>query len=185
MPSVRRVLVIAPHADDETIGAGGTIARHAAEGDDVHVAIVTGHGGMREFCDERTAWLVDYRFTDAQSHFELFGSAWTEPLTDDLVRVLREVHGAPPEERTRRGRAARETVEALFTWPAVARRTRRAVAELDRRPALSLLPRVAWVTSWNSRCGIASYAHHLACEFPKSLVLHCQPPLRCAGMGPR
>jgi LmbE family N-acetylglucosaminyl deacetylase len=44
MSSARRVLVVAPHADDETIGAGGTIARHVAEGDDVHVAVVTGHG---------------------------------------------------------------------------------------------------------------------------------------------
>ena len=39
-----RILVVAPHADDETIGAGGTIARHVVGGDDVHVAIVTGHG---------------------------------------------------------------------------------------------------------------------------------------------
>ncbi len=39
-----KVLVIAPHADDETIGAGGTIARLAAEGHHVTVAVVTGHG---------------------------------------------------------------------------------------------------------------------------------------------
>jgi LmbE family N-acetylglucosaminyl deacetylase len=44
MSSARRVLFVAPHADDETIGCGGTIARHVAEGDDVHVAVVTGHG---------------------------------------------------------------------------------------------------------------------------------------------
>jgi LmbE family N-acetylglucosaminyl deacetylase len=40
----RRVLVIAPHADDETIGMGGTIARHVRDGDEVTVAVVTGHG---------------------------------------------------------------------------------------------------------------------------------------------
>lgn len=39
-----RVLVIAPHADDETIGVAGTIARHVSDGDTVTVAIVTGHG---------------------------------------------------------------------------------------------------------------------------------------------
>jgi LmbE family N-acetylglucosaminyl deacetylase len=44
MSSAERILVIAPHADDETLGAGGTIARHVAEGEEVHVAIVTGHG---------------------------------------------------------------------------------------------------------------------------------------------
>lgn len=38
------VLVIAPHADDETLGMGGTIARYCAEGHEVTVAIVTGHG---------------------------------------------------------------------------------------------------------------------------------------------
>jgi LmbE family N-acetylglucosaminyl deacetylase len=36
-----RVLVIAPHPDDEVIGVGGTIARHVAEGDEVHLCIVT------------------------------------------------------------------------------------------------------------------------------------------------
>ena len=39
-----RVLVVAPHADDETLGVGGTIARYADEGHEVFVAIMTGHG---------------------------------------------------------------------------------------------------------------------------------------------
>lgn len=39
-----RVLVVAPHADDETLGVGGTIARYAHEGHDVIVAVMTGHG---------------------------------------------------------------------------------------------------------------------------------------------
>lgn len=38
-----RVAVIAPHPDDETLGAGGTIARFAAEGVEVSVLIVSGH----------------------------------------------------------------------------------------------------------------------------------------------
>jgi N-acetylglucosamine malate deacetylase 1 len=37
----RRVLVVAPHADDEVLGVGGTIARFAGRGDDVHVVIAT------------------------------------------------------------------------------------------------------------------------------------------------
>ena len=38
------VLVIAPHADDETLGMGGTIARLAGEGKHVTVAVMTGPG---------------------------------------------------------------------------------------------------------------------------------------------
>ncbi len=44
MTTSKRVLVVAPHADDETLGVGGTIARHVDAGDHVSVAIVTGHG---------------------------------------------------------------------------------------------------------------------------------------------
>jgi LmbE family N-acetylglucosaminyl deacetylase len=36
-----RVLVISPHPDDEVIGAGGTIARHVANGDEASLCIVT------------------------------------------------------------------------------------------------------------------------------------------------
>ena len=44
MSTPKRVLVVSPHADDETLGVGGTIARHVAEGDHVSVAVLTGHG---------------------------------------------------------------------------------------------------------------------------------------------
>ncbi len=35
------VLIVAPHSDDEVLGCGGVMARHAAGGDDVHVLVVT------------------------------------------------------------------------------------------------------------------------------------------------
>jgi len=38
------ILVIAPHADDETLGMGGTIARFTREGKRVVVAVLTGPG---------------------------------------------------------------------------------------------------------------------------------------------
>lgn len=37
---IDRVLVICAHPDDEVIGCGGTIARHVADGDEVHVIYV-------------------------------------------------------------------------------------------------------------------------------------------------
>lgn len=39
-----RVLVIAPHPDDEILGVGGTIAKRVAKGDEVYVCVVTKAG---------------------------------------------------------------------------------------------------------------------------------------------
>ena len=36
-----KIVVVAPHPDDETLGCGGTLLRHIAEGDDVHWLIIT------------------------------------------------------------------------------------------------------------------------------------------------
>ena len=35
-----KVMVIAPHMDDEVLGMGGTIARHVAGGDEVFICFV-------------------------------------------------------------------------------------------------------------------------------------------------
>lgn len=39
--SSHKVLIVAPHPDDEVLGCGGTIARLGQEGFDIHVLIVT------------------------------------------------------------------------------------------------------------------------------------------------
>src|SRR5262245_14214381 len=51
------VLVVAAHPDDEVLGCGGTIARLAREGTDVHIAILgegeTSRGDKREQADRK------------------------------------------------------------------------------------------------------------------------------------
>ena len=38
---MKTILVVAAHADDEVLGCGGTMARHSASGDEVHVIFMT------------------------------------------------------------------------------------------------------------------------------------------------
>src|SRR5688572_18588370 len=39
----KRILVVAPHPDDETLGAGGAIAKFIEQGHEVAVLVVSGH----------------------------------------------------------------------------------------------------------------------------------------------
>nr|WP_205480211.1 PIG-L deacetylase family protein [Sphingomonas arenae] len=64
---MRRVVVVAPHPDDEVLGCGGTIARLADEGVDVHVVIVT-RGEPPAF---DAAFVVQVRREAAEAHRRL------------------------------------------------------------------------------------------------------------------
>ena len=50
---MKNVLVITPHPDDETLGCGGTLLRHIAEGDKVYWLIGTTLTEERGFNSER------------------------------------------------------------------------------------------------------------------------------------
>ena len=38
---MKKILVVAPHADDETLGCGGTLLKHCNQGDEIYWLIVT------------------------------------------------------------------------------------------------------------------------------------------------
>jgi len=48
-----KIIIVAPHPDDETLGAGGTILKHIANGDEVHWLIVTNIFVDQGFTNER------------------------------------------------------------------------------------------------------------------------------------
>ena len=48
----KRILIVAAHPDDEILGAGGTIARHGLQGDQVVMAIAADRGTAR-YDDEK------------------------------------------------------------------------------------------------------------------------------------
>ncbi len=66
-----KVLVIAPHPDDETLGCGGTLFRHKQEGDELYWVIVTG-------INEEAGWsneAVKKRNAEIDSVAEKYGFA--------------------------------------------------------------------------------------------------------------
>ena len=144
--------------------------------------ITTRHGGALDFCGEDNAWLIDFHYAYADSHLGLFNSAWAEPDEADLVRALKEVHASASAEHTAKSERARRLMEGIFTWARVAARTCAAVDMLDELPAIGKLPRVVLVSTWNVRCGIASYARHQTSIFPRGslqvMANHTDAPIR-------
>src|SRR5262245_23568919 len=68
---MKRVLVISPHPDDESIGCGGTLRKHVLEGDMVEVVFLTsGEKGGHSVAPQETA---RRREAEAQSAAEILG----------------------------------------------------------------------------------------------------------------
>jgi FkbM family methyltransferase len=122
------------------------------------VLIVTGHGGHLDFCKPSNARLVDYSFAPSCSHLATPHSVWVEPDLDDLVLAMREVVAQKPCGHTPAFSLgdAKETTKDLADF---------SVSCLHMPPARIS---VAFVSSWNVRCGIAVYSENLVAALPES-----------------
>jgi glycosyltransferase involved in cell wall biosynthesis len=132
--------------------------------------ITTRWGGQLDFCNEQTAWLVDYDFGPAKTHFKLFDSVWAVPKVGQLARTMREIYRLPESERLSRSLKGRQFLLENFRWEDVAER----LVSSSRRWSLmsnSHEPLIGWVTTYNTRCGIASYSDHLIRSIPNKVTV--------------
>jgi glycosyltransferase involved in cell wall biosynthesis len=125
--------------------------------------------GLADFCTPETAFVIPHRWVPSGSHFSIAGAEWAEPDEDALVDVLRSfASGRLSEEAARRTEAARRLVSERFSAREVARAVERAIEkiELERCGRVS----VGFVSTWNCRCGIASYTRSLIDALPPDEV---------------
>jgi len=125
--------------------------------------IVTGHGGHLDYCDAENAVLVDYAFEFSTSHLNVPDSLWARASLPHLVEAMKLVYrdgrapGTPIALSAQRGQHAASSLR----WRDVAERVDDFVAHLDGRPMMTRKLRLAWVSTYNARCGIAAYSENL------------------------
>ncbi len=96
-------LVLAPHPDDEVIGCGGAIMRHVADGDPVHVVIVT-DGGWQAEADTNPETYIRLRRSESLCAAKILGYGtpifwgiadrninYSEPLLQRIGKAIQDL----------------------------------------------------------------------------------------------
>lgn len=132
--------------------------------------ICTAWGGHLDFCNENTAWLVDFNFAKAQSHLQVSDSVWAEPDIGSLAFVMKKVRDAAPSVLEEKCSNAKKLLLSDFKWIDVAKRVENDVRQFSMpRPPRSTP--LAWISTWNTKCGIAMYSSHLARHYSDEQLL--------------
>lgn len=142
-------------------------------------AITTNWSGQLDFCRTDNSWLVDFTFEKTDTHFELHSSVWAKVNTGSLAKAMQAAYETTAAERRAMARRGRELLLADLTWNKVAERLI-ASKHKFRGAEFDEPPKVGWISTWNTKCGIATYSEHLTAAFSRApiiLAAHVDHPL--------
>lgn len=177
-PNYPQIILIEDELDDPDLKAlyqncHVLVAPSCAEGFGVPLAeamlsgipvITTGWSGQLDFCNEQNSWLVNYRFEQANTHFKLLPSAWAVVDVDGLSEAMKSAFQSSVEVRRTMASNGRALLMEQFTWEGVAQRLIDFYQKINTAEPVRKA-RVAWVSTWNAKCGIAAYSEHLTAGF--------------------
>src|SRR6516162_4043702 len=132
--------------------------------------IVTRHSGHLDFCNDGNSFLIDCTYDFSTSHLNIANSLWARPSIEQLVGAMKTLYrdGRSPDTMTA-ARVAQGRRDALrLRWHGVAERIDGFVEHLEKRPVMRRKLRLGWVSTYNARCGIATYSKHLLEFFDQS-----------------
>lgn len=134
--------------------------------------ITTAWGGQTDFANQENAWCCNFSFAQSASHFNGVHSAWAEPDVLHLGSLMRDVFHADSQTIQARTLRAREDILSVYRWTDVAKRTQSAIHKLEQQMPLSKEPKIGWLSSWNARCGVASYSSFLTTCIPQERLVY-------------
>jgi glycosyltransferase involved in cell wall biosynthesis/SAM-dependent methyltransferase len=135
--------------------------------------IVTGYGAHVDFCTRSTASLIPFQFAKSESHLRCADSCWVEPDRASLALQMREnyrqVLNHDAELEIRRQDGLRH-VRSTYTWEKSARAVlaSAAWAKANKDSQRNEKTRLAVISPWATRCGVAEYTQSLLSNFDDS-----------------
>ncbi len=121
--------------------------------------ITTGFGGQLDFCNDHNSWLIDFQYCYSNTHFGLTSSSWVEPSKDHLSSIMREIYSSNKDDINQKVLEAKKTIDT-YKWDNVAKSNLNFVNKIVATSDFDI-PRIGILTTWNSRCGIASYSKNI------------------------
>jgi glycosyltransferase involved in cell wall biosynthesis len=137
-------------------GFGLPVAEAMAAG----VPVITlAYSGLADFVSEQTALTIPFELERSKSHLGVADSFWAEPDREQLAAAMRRLAESPDDQDVGyRVQRARDVITERFSWQAVSMRWDEFITDLEEAAET---PRVAMVSTWNSRCGVAEYARNI------------------------
>ena len=129
--------------------------------------ITTKWGGQLDFCNDKNSWLLDFRFEKAKTHFDIFNSLWAEPDEKHLVELLQLAYNTPKQKIRQKSEYAKKTLEN-FTWVNAAKNM---IDSAKKFKSFKKNQKIGWVSTWEMRCGIATYSKHLLSYFENQVTI--------------
>ncbi len=131
--------------------------------------ITTGWGGQLDFCNQFNSFLIDFEFVSSQSHFGLDLSYWAEPSQKHLGELMFLLYKSGPSFTREKIDLAKQTI-SKFLWERVVNQNILFAQQLNI-DAFDYSQTIGWMSSWNSKCGIASYSKHLISNLDEEVIV--------------
>ncbi|BBU64162.1 hypothetical protein MSC49_40970 (plasmid) [Methylosinus sp. C49] len=125
---------------------------------------ITGFSGQMEFCKNDNCYLIDYEFEPAASHLGVSNGMWAKPSVTDLAVKMRQLYNRGTEMRQKIVSAS-ETASKL-TWGASGDKIDNFVNFLESGAVQRRRLNIGWVTTWNTKCGIATFSEFILPNLP-------------------
>ena len=131
--------------------------------------ITTGWGGQLDFCNKNNCWLLDFDFEYSKSHFDLTYSVWAIPSFNDLIFKMRQVYSETFQNLELKINNAKQTARSL-SWSKVAEKNIDFIHSIFEKKSYKC-PSIGLISTWNSKCGIASYASNLFRDIDENYIV--------------